>query len=66
MRRTGYLSTYNRAITCRKRPQPGDADAPEIELSKSLLAGFAGQEAHLLVDFVKWSEADHTTYYTVG
>ncbi len=62
MRRTGYLSTYNRAIVARKRPEPGEAGAPEIELSKSLLAGFAGQEAHLIVDFVKWAEADRTTY----
>lgn len=43
MRRTGPFSQYNRYIAFH-----GVKDAG------SLLAGFAGQEAHLIVSFKEW------------
>jgi hypothetical protein len=55
VKNTGPLSTYNRVL-CRHWTKG------TTQLGQSLLGYFGADEAHLLADFVRWSDADGTTY----
>jgi len=57
MKNTGPLSTYNR-ILCRHMA------IGTTWLGESMLGYFGADEAHLIADFVRWSDADGTTYGT--